>query len=271
VACGPRLPLKSSSDDLSDRPTGEQAGVDFLLDLLRSSNEKLVISIVGSARVLTAAFNRDPGLLRSRTELVLLNAGSTGGPKREWNVDLDSSAYVGLWKSGLPIWWFPCSTEAGAFNSDNDRGTYWKAVQQLLLRDLAPSVRTWFFHVLAGKHTGNGVADWDAAVDGAEWQRLLTMERSMWSTASLVMTAGRVLAKTGEGWRFVRSDHAEGEDVWKWRMDEICAEVDPDANVHWSLCGSGGNALLFGRERRAGFGNAMGEALGSLLRGVGKS
>lgn len=271
VACGPKMPLKSSSDDLSDRPLVELAGVNLLLDLLKQSGQKVVISVVGSARVLTAAFNRDPGLLRSKTQTVLLNAGSSAGPKREWNVGLDPDAYIGLWKSGLPISWFPCATEAGAFNSDHERGVYWKTGQEVLLRSLAPPVRAWFAYALSRDPSGNHINLLDEPVDPEVWKHILADERNMWATASLVMSAGRVLAGTSQGWRFVRSDHLDGEDVWAWRLDRIHAEVDANTDVHWRLSEDGGNALLFGRERRAGFGTAMGEALAALLGSLGKA
>ena len=87
----------------------------------------------------------------------------------------------------------------------------------------------------------------------------------MWSTASLVTGAGRVLAKTSQGWRFVPSSSVEGEKVWSWRLDRIEGQVNAKAEVQWRLVEDGGNALLFGRWRGPGFGSAMSEALGALL------
>jgi inosine-uridine nucleoside N-ribohydrolase len=59
-----------------DRSIQEQAAVEMLLDLLRSSDEKMVISAVGSARVIAAAINRDRDLVVGKTDFVVLNAGS---------------------------------------------------------------------------------------------------------------------------------------------------------------------------------------------------
>src|SRR5690606_20292613 len=99
--------------------------------------------MVGSARVLAVAFNREPEMVAAKTGAVLLNAGSTGGPKREWNVGLDPHAFVRLWRAGLPIHWYPCSTEGGAFNPDHERGTYWKAKHADLFQNLPPVLRAW--------------------------------------------------------------------------------------------------------------------------------
>lgn len=37
----------------------------------------------------------------------------TGEPGPDWNTDLDLHAWVALWRSGLPIHWYPCSGRQG--------------------------------------------------------------------------------------------------------------------------------------------------------------
>jgi hypothetical protein len=83
VAVGPRAPLSGPDDDAKNRPRSEQAGIQLLLDILEDCPEPVVLSLVGSARVVTAAFNRAPELLRSKVRSLLLNAGSTAGMERE--------------------------------------------------------------------------------------------------------------------------------------------------------------------------------------------
>ena len=160
VGAGPTRPLTRPEDDVADRSSGEQAGVRLLLDILEECSERVVVSVVGSTRVLTAAYNRSPELLGKKVRCVLLNAGSTAGPKREWNVGLDPEAYRGLWGSGLPIHWYPCATESGAFNPDHDRGTYWQTTQAAIFRDLAPSLRSWFAYALTGDLVGRSLVSW---------------------------------------------------------------------------------------------------------------
>jgi hypothetical protein len=173
VATGPTLPLSRPDDDVSDRPPGEQTGVGLLLDILDASREHVVVSLVGSARVLTAAYNRDPHLVRTKVRSVLLNAGSTAGPKREWNVGLDPEAYVGLWRSGLPIHWYPCATERSAFNPDHERGTYWKTTQAALFRTLSPALRAWFAYAFAPSQRGDIIAALTDTEDSSVWDRVL--------------------------------------------------------------------------------------------------
>lgn len=265
VAAGPTMPLTRPGDDVADRPSKEQAGVKLLLDILEESREQVVVSVVGSARVLTAAYNRRPDLVRSRIRSVLLNAGSLAGPKREWNVGLDAEAYIGLWKSGLPIHWYPCATEQGAFNPDHERGTYWKTTHSQIFQSLTPSLRAWFTYAFSPGRSGDTLTVAADTGNTETWDRIFTSERNMWSTASLVMGAGRLLAKTSGGWRYVPTGSVGTDRVWNWRLDRIDATINANADLQWRLVEKGGNALLFGRERGPEFGGAMAEALCALL------
>lgn len=259
AALGPTAPLANPRDTAGDRPRAEQAGIELLLEVLAASSEPVTISIVGSARVLAAAFNRDPALVRRQTRAVLLNAGATGGPKREWNVALDPAAYVALWRSGLPLHWFPCATERGAFDPAPERGTYWKAKQAVLFTELSAPMQGWLWYAFSGLPAKNG---------GGAWENVLAGERNLWSTASLVMGAGRVLARTPAGWRFVSKEEAGGAELWPWRLDPIQATVDDDGHVDWRGVAEPVSNRIFGRREGADFGVAMAEALNALLRTI---
>lgn len=264
VASGPIEPLTHPGDDARERPPTEQGGIRLLLQILEESRTEVAVSVVGSARVLTAAFNRNPDLVRAKVRSVILNAGSTGGTKREWNVGLDPEAYAGLWQSGLPIHWYPCATDHGAFNPDDERGTFWKASQAQLFRGLAPPLRAWFAYALGDESPGQPIGSLAQGVPSDLWQKILREDRNMWATASLVLEAGRILARTPHGWRFIPAA-AESTQRWDWRLDPIEARVDQHAAITWQRVDEGGNAVLFGRERGPGFAASMAEALGALL------
>jgi hypothetical protein len=269
AAVGPIDPLKDPKDDAVDRDVKEQGGICLLLDILEASPRPVVVSVVGSARVLAAAFNRRPDLLRKKILTVLINAGSTAGPKREWNVALDPHAYIGLWRSGLPITWYPCATETGAFNPDHERGTYWKTKQSKILGNVSPITRSWFAFALTNENRSDFITALSETVDTPQWDGILAAERNMWSTASLVMGAGRCLARTPEGWRFVPSANATGE-IWKWQLDPIEASVNDQAEVQWRLVNGETRTTVFRRGKGGEFGLAMGEALGALLGELGR-
>jgi pyrimidine-specific ribonucleoside hydrolase len=268
VASGPRSPLRNALDDIADRPAQEQAGVHLLLDLLERSESRVVVSVVGSCRVLTAAFNRNRELVRSRVRSVLLNAGSSGGSKQEWNVGLDPEAYRGLWQSGLPIHWYPCATEQGAFNPDHERGTYWSASHATLLNGISLPLQAWFAYALTGSNRTDTIKVLSEKPPQETWNNVLAQKRNLWATTSLVMGAGRLLAKTKDGWRFMPDDNAMHRQAWAWRMDCVGTSVNENAQVLWHPLETGGNAFLFRRERKDGFSAAMGEALNALLRSI---
>jgi hypothetical protein len=266
AAAGPSQPLTDPRDDATDRPLHDQTGIRLLLEILEDSQDPVVISVVGSARVLTAAYNRNPDLVRAKVRSVLLNAGSTAGTRREWNVGLDPAAYIGLWNSGLPIHWYPCATENGAFDPDHERGTYWKTTHGAIFRDLPHPLRSWFLYGFTGNRQGDIIRVLAEEGKGGVWENLLPGGRNLWSTASLVMAAGRTLAKTSQGWRFVPA--SQGATVWPWRQDPIEVRVNAEAEVQWQVVESGGNALLFGRQKGGHFGEAMAEALNALLASI---
>ncbi len=268
VAMGPTSPLRSPDDPAIDRPIREQAGVAIVLDVLENCEQPVVVSSVGSARVLAAAFNRRPELVRSKVKAVLLNAGSTGGTKREWNVELDPHAYVGLWKSGLPIHWYPCETERGASDAHHERGTYWKASHADLFRNLPQPLCAWIEHGFSGNKRGDIIRALSEEGKGPAWESILSGQRNLWATASLVMAAGRVLARTSDGWRFVPKSDSANLETWPWRLDSIEATVNEEGQVRWQTTESETDFMLFGRKSDAGFGIAMAEALNALLRSV---
>lgn len=262
---GPIDPLTGPLDTAQNRPRTEQTAINLLLDILQESPIPVVISITGSARILTAAFNREPDLVSSKTKSVLLNAGSTGGPKIEWNVMLDTEAYVGVWKSGLPIDWYPCSTESGAFSRTADRATYFQASHRTLFENLSPSLRAWMHYTIAGSSRGDFIRALHELGTGATWTTILEGSRNMWATASLVLTAGRVLRQTDAGWRFVQSSQLDATDSWPMLLDPISATTDETGRVEWMLDTSESRYRLFRRRPGREFGDAMTEALGALL------
>jgi len=268
AAMGPIDPLAHPGDDARDRPLAEQGGIRLLLDVLGRSDEPVTISMVGSGRVLAAAFNREPALVKAKTRAVLLNAGSTGGPKREWNVGLDPAAYIALWRSGLPIHWFPCGTDRSAFDPGHERGTFWKTSHAVLFRDLPNGLRAWIGYAFTGSQRGDIIRALAEGVSDADWAQVFTGERNMWATVSLVMGAGRVLAKTGEGWRFVATSEAAGLEQWPIRLDTIRATADDEARVSWEVIAESSHVRLFGRKPGPDYGVAMAEALNALLRGI---
>jgi pyrimidine-specific ribonucleoside hydrolase len=116
AGAGSFLPLRSPDDPAPDAPTFLQQGVELILRTLRESDQPLDIAIFCSSRAVTAAFNRDPELLRQKVRRIHLSAGGHPRGYLEWNVRLDPHAFVGLLHSGLPIDIYPCAAHQGPFD-----------------------------------------------------------------------------------------------------------------------------------------------------------
>jgi len=279
VAQGPVQPLRNPGDTCLQAPAEEQAGVEMILDFLSESARPVTISVTGSPRALTAAYNREPALLKERTRAVLLNAGSTGGERVEWNVQLDLHAYVGLWRSELPIHWFPPGTDQGAFDPAHERGTYWRTIHAELFRGVPPMLERYFAYALRREDREDPVAVLAEPTEGESWQEILQETRNLWSTASLVMGADRELVRTEDGWRFLPAagsepgstgapDSGSDRETWPWRLDPIDALVSDDGTVAWEAAEGSSFLHLFGRMPGRAYGEAMTEALNALFRSI---
>ena len=266
VAAGPIDPLRSPSDTAKDRPRREQAGIELLLHALSRCEEPAFVSVVGSARVIAAAWNREPKLLQQKVRAVLVNAGATTGkPGAEWNVDLDVHAWIALLRSGLPILWYPCTGEHGPTGLD-PHNTYWPVSHRRLFDGLPQPLRAYFDYAFNHHARGDIIRALSALGDGPSWEKVLAGQRNMWSTASLIMAAGRVLAQTSEGWRFIAKEQAGGLKLQTLEMLPISCEVDDGGVVRWSLKPEPGNVRIFRRKPDEEHVRAMGEATNALLR-----
>ncbi len=268
VAMGPTQPLKMPDDKALHRPLQEQAGIELILQILEQSDEPVVITMGGSARAMAVAFNRNQELVKSKTRAIVLNAGWTAGTKREWNVMLDTAAYIRLWQSGLPIHWFPPATQHSAFDAANDRGTYWKVSHKTLFRNIPDELRGWFAYGFSGSQRGDIIRALSEEGSGSVWAMILEGQRNMWSTVSLIMTAGRALTKTSHGWRFLPKNEVNALETWPLRLDPIKATANANGMIEWKITDKKTNHYLFGRKGGVEYGMAMAEALNALLQNM---
>jgi hypothetical protein len=224
--------------------------------------------VLGSARIVTAAYNRDPELLKRKVRAVVVNAGSSGDDASEYNVELDRAAYVGLFRSGLPIDWYPCGApgphRASAMNS-GERNTYWRISHRDLFRGVSQPLMAWFVHGMAGNSRGDLLRALSEQGGGYSTDLVMAGTRNMWSTASLVLAAGRVLAKTPEGWRFVPAGQAAGMQVQRLALEPVEVSISDDGQTRWKPAAAG-HVRLFRREPGPEHDAAMAEALNALLR-----
>lgn len=132
--------MKNPADTALDAPTFQQSGIELILETLKTVRERVQVLSFGSARMLAAAYNREPALLRDKAERIHLSAGSTSLEFMEWNVLLDRHAIVRLLRSELPVAIYPCGSKGGAFSYD-EHNTFWKLYDLQFVRQLDPRLQ----------------------------------------------------------------------------------------------------------------------------------
>ena len=180
-ALGLGQPLESPTDGALNQPAEYQAGVQIILKTLRESPGPVMIASVGSVRDMVAAFNREPALFRAKVGRLLVFIGEASDPTfKEYNVALDLQAYVGLMRSGLPVWWVPCFD--GGVGQNRGHASFWKASHRDLLQNASPAVIQYFIYALEHEKA-DPLLFLSERVDAGCEERLLKGERNLWCTA----------------------------------------------------------------------------------------
>jgi hypothetical protein len=200
--------LKSPSDTGLDQPAEHQKGVELILKVLEEAREPVSISAIGSLRDVTAAFNRKPDLFRAKVGRLLIFIGEASHPSFiEYNVELDPQAYVGLMRSGLPIYWVPCFD--GGLWKNQGHASYWKAKHSDVLKDASPELVQYFIYALE-KEKSDPLPFLKQPVDPARKDRLFAGQRNFWCTAVFGALAGRTVAFDGTRYAFAPLQAGEG-------------------------------------------------------------
>ena len=191
AAIGLATPLKSPQDTGVGQAEESQAGVRMILEELERARRPVALVTVGSVRDVTAAFNRRPDLMRRRVSRVLCFIGEATRPDfREWNVQLDPAAFVGLLRSGLRVDWVPCFD--GGLWANDGRASFWKAYQGDLLRRAPAELQQYFLYAL-GKKTGDPIDFLRQPVNAEERERWFAESRNLWCAAVFQTLANRVV------------------------------------------------------------------------------
>jgi NADH-quinone oxidoreductase subunit N len=190
--------LKSPADTASDQPAEFQGGVKLILDTLRASKLRVRIATVGSVRDVVAAFNREPELFRAKVSMLLVFIGEASNPEfTEYNVDLDRNAYIGLMRSGLPVYWVPCFD--GGLWQNRGHASFWKAKHSDVLSAASPALVQYFIYALE-KEKADPIQFISVPPDPVRKAALLADERNFWCTAIFGTMSGRRIFTNGRTW-----------------------------------------------------------------------
>jgi hypothetical protein len=181
AAIGLAKKLKSPQDKALDQSAEFQNGVAMILQTLRDSPVPVMIAAVGSVRDVVAAFNREPELFRAKVGKLMAFIGDASHPTfKEYNVELDPQAYIGLMRSGLPVWWVPCFD--GGLWQNKGHASFWKAKHGDILENAPPELIQFFIYALE-KEKSDPFAFLSLPVDAARKAKLFAGVRNLWCTA----------------------------------------------------------------------------------------
>jgi hypothetical protein len=241
--------LRSPTDKGLDQPAEFQQGVALIVSTLRQSPARVTITAVGSMRDLTAAFNREPDLFRRKVDKLLVFIGEASESKfTEHNVSLDPQAYVGLMRSGLPLYWVPCFD--GGLWHNRGHASFWQAKHADLLRNAQPALLQYFIYALE-KETADPIAFLSTPIDAQRKERLLAGSRNLWCAAVFEFLVAP--EKTDEMFRF----------------SEVEVQVGDDAVIHYGHAPGSKRVRLFGVRDQASYPAQMTAATAAFLAGIG--
>ena len=195
---GLATPLKSPGDKGLDQPPEFQRGVELIVQTLRASPKRVCIATLGSVRDVVSAYNREPRLFQTNVSMVLSFIGEASDAKlREYNVTLDPQAYIGLMRSGLPVYWVPCFD--GGLWQNRGHSSFWRASHRALLAQATPEVIQFFVYAL-DKETSEPLSFLSRPIDPERQARLFAGTRNLWCAAVLGVMSGREVVPDRGKW-----------------------------------------------------------------------
>jgi hypothetical protein len=234
---------------------------------LREARAPVMIATVGSVRDVVAAFNREPEMFRAKLGKLLVFIGEASDTNLvEYNVGLDPQAYVGLMRSGLPVYWAPCFD--GGLWQNHGHASFWQARHADLLRGASPALVQYFIYALE-KETADPLAFLSQPVDPARRDRLLAGTRNLWCTAVFGVLADRSVARMGDSYTCVPKRQAANPSVAApgevFGFSEVDLSVTDTGVIRYGRSQSSKKVMRFEVRDPANYAPAMTAATADLL------
>jgi len=245
---GPFSEMKSPGDKKLDAPGFQQTGADLILQTLRQSREKVEILSFGSARPLAVAYNREPGLLRSKVRLIHLSAGASSPDYLEWNVMLDPQAIVCLLRSHLPIALYPCATKDGPF-AYGPHNCFWRLPDLRFIQRMDARLRRYSAYAFERMARSDFLRAMDEDFPEEVMERVYARPHNVWETSVWMRAANRRLVRRADGhYRIIPAGQVKDSDTVLPNDLKPCqVEVRDDGHYRFSLTSKPANFLVYDR------------------------
>jgi len=264
--------LQSPTDEALHQKPEYQKGVEFILDTLRNSPSPVMIATVGSVRDVVAAYNRDPALFRGKVGKLLVFIGEASDPSfQEFNVRLDPQAYVGLMRSGLPIYWVPCFDGGNGKNAGH--ASFWNAKHEDLLREATPELIQFFIYALE-KETADPLSFLSFPVEPQRQAQLFARTRNLWCTAIFGVLSERQVTFDGTRYRSVpRTNRKAQEAVLNndlFGFSEVDLSISDSGIVRYGKSEDSKKVMRFEVRNKARYAEGMTALTADLLSKLGR-
>lgn len=239
---GPFRAMLCETDTMEDTPAFNN-GIELFIKTLRESEEKLHVLSFGSARVIAAAFNREPELLMEKIEKIHLSAGSSGD-YLEWNVALDKFAFIRVLRSGLPINIYPCATKDGPF-SIGEYNTFWLLKDLRFINEMQAPLRRYLTYAFSRSERNDYLTYLDTEPENKELFKVIGTH-NVWETAIWMNVAGRTLQINSRGFSYLPKEN--GTAALKEEMLPCKTEVGDNGIFNFTLTEENTPHFIYRRE-----------------------
>lgn len=275
---GPYDQMKSTDDKMLDVPGFQQKGVELILKVLEESNEPVHIVSFGSARPVAVAYNRNPELFQKKVKLIHVSAGTASPgyqlgnsqshndiPGGEWNVALDTAAFIRLLRSDLPIALYPCATKDGAFELGH-HNTFWKLPNLGFIKHMDPKLENYLNFAFARMMRVDFLRAMDSDTPEIDSPKIYDQPHSVWETAVWSQVSNRSLvSRESAKYHLIPSDEVLPTDkVLKNELKPCKVTVRGDGRFHFELTDEPTNFSIYYRDDPHENQKALQEALPQL-------
>ena len=268
---GTKFKQKTPDDQLVHASKNETAAIRFIHKILRESKTPVRFKCGSSAPDIAVAALRDPELFRKKCDAVYVNCGSafpnpTRPEEQEYNVSINRAGQAALFNH-LPcqVNWFPCWNQTLDWKS-GEYGTYFQVQNRDVLKGVSVGFRYYLHYMYSKSNDFQWMRKMEVGPTEEQWNAILSGQRALWATPSLLMIAGKVVTRDGQ---LVSQNEIADRDAL-YRLDHIEVHADEKGNIKWKKSESPTRRKIFHVLDVEKYPSAMAVAVNTLFRSLGK-
>jgi hypothetical protein len=267
VAVGSPHPMKSRNDTQPYAGKSDLQGAQTILNVLRASEQPVLISVTGSSRDVAVAGGTDPGLFAGKCAGIYLNAGTglshkVPSGRLEYNVTLDKAAYAAIFDLPCPIYWLPCfeGTETDGGPVVREYASHYAFRQGEILPNLALPLRNYFACMFSRNTSCNWLSNLAKTPDNALLAEHGGKDRHMWCTAGFFHLAGYHVSADGK-----ISPRGRASDTGVFAFEPVQTTCSDDGVTQWRPDPNSKSRFILHVRDLANYQSAMTKAMNTLL------